>query len=91
MSHEPCSPGQSSCGVSRDGKEDNERGVKNEKDEAQGRLRGDMRGRREVGSGEVPRGEKMLQPGTDIELYITEYTLVYEENCACHGWNPTSP
>jgi len=30
-------------------------------------------------SGEVSRGEKMLYAGTDPELYITEYTLVYEE------------
>ena len=30
-------------------------------------------------SGEVPRGEKMLYSGTDPESYITEYTLVYEE------------
>ena len=31
-------------------------------------------------SGEVTRGEKMLNSGTDPESYITEYTLVYEEN-----------
>ena len=31
-----------------------------------------------VGSGEVSRGEKMLESGTDPESYITEYTLVYE-------------
>jgi len=30
-------------------------------------------------SGEVPRGEKMPYSGTDPESYITEYTLVYEE------------
>jgi len=30
-------------------------------------------------SGEVPRGEKMLYPGTDPESYISEYTLVYED------------
>jgi len=30
-------------------------------------------------SGEVSRGEKMLESGTDPESYITEYTLVYEE------------
>jgi len=29
--------------------------------------------------GEVSRGEKMLESGTDRESYITEYTLVYEE------------
>ena len=29
--------------------------------------------------GEVPRGEKMLYSGTDPESYITEYTLVYED------------
>ena len=34
---------------------------------------------REVDSGEVPRGQKMLYPGTDPESYITEYTLVYED------------
>ena len=28
----------------------------------------------------VPRGEKMLYSGTDPESYITEDTLVYEEN-----------
>jgi len=33
-----------------------------------------------VASGEVPRGEKMLYSGTDPEPYITEYTLVYEDN-----------
>ena len=27
----------------------------------------------EVGSGEVPRGEKILCTGTDPESYITEY------------------
>ena len=32
-----------------------------------------------VGSGEVPRGEKMLFSGTDLESYITEYTLLYED------------
>ena len=31
-------------------------------------------------SGEISRGEKMLESGTDPESYITEYTLVYEEN-----------
>ena len=31
-------------------------------------------------SGEVPRGEKMLYYGTDPESYITEHTLLYEEN-----------
>jgi len=29
--------------------------------------------------GEVSRGEKMLESGTDPESYITEYTLVYED------------
>ena len=33
-----------------------------------------------VGSGEVPREEKMLYSGTDPESYITEYAVVYEEN-----------
>jgi len=43
-----------------------------------------------LGSGEVPRGEKMLYSGTDPESYIAEYTLVYEEKVdissprACH-------
>jgi len=32
-----------------------------------------------VGSGEVPRGEKMLYSGTDLESYITEYTLLYDD------------
>jgi len=27
-----------------------------------------------------PRGEKMLYSGADPESYITEYTLVYEDN-----------
>ena len=31
-----------------------------------------------IGSGEVPRGEKMLFSGTDPESYITEYAVVYE-------------
>jgi len=30
--------------------------------------------------GEVSRGEKMLFSGTDPESYITEYTLVYEDD-----------
>ena len=30
--------------------------------------------------GEVPRGEKMLSSGTDLESYITEYTLVHEDD-----------
>jgi len=30
-------------------------------------------------SGEVSRGEKMLESGTDPESYITEYTFVYED------------
>ena len=29
--------------------------------------------------GEVSRGEKMLEYGTDPESYITEYTLVYQD------------
>ena len=29
--------------------------------------------------GQVSRGEKILYPGTDPESYITEYTLVYED------------
>ena len=29
--------------------------------------------------GEVSRGEKMLDSGTDPESYITEYTVVYED------------
>ena len=29
---------------------------------------------------EVSRGEKMLYSGTDPESYITEYTLVYEDD-----------
>ena len=33
-----------------------------------------------MGSGEVSRGEKMLLSGTDPESYITECTLVYEDN-----------
>jgi len=32
-----------------------------------------------IDSGEVLRGEKMLDFGTDPESYITEYTLLYEE------------
>ena len=36
---------------------------------------GPLRGRHEVS-----RGEKMLYSGTDPESYITEYTLVYEDN-----------
>ena len=35
---------------------------------------------RPVVSGEVSRGEKMLYSGTDPESYITEYTVVYEDN-----------
>jgi len=30
--------------------------------------------------GEISRGEKMALRGTDPESYITEYTLVYEDN-----------
>ena len=29
--------------------------------------------------GEVPRGEKILESGTDPESYITEHVFVYEE------------
>jgi hypothetical protein len=29
--------------------------------------------------GDVSRGEKMALRGTDPETYITEYTLVYED------------
>jgi len=29
--------------------------------------------------GEVPRGEKTLYAGTDPESYITEYTIVYDD------------
>ena len=29
-------------------------------------------------AGEVSRGEKMLESGTDPESYITDYSLVYE-------------
>ena len=36
--------------------------------------------------GEVPRGEKMLYSGTDPESYITEYTLVYEDDRLRIGW-----
>jgi hypothetical protein len=32
-----------------------------------------------VTSGEVPRGEKTLYFGTDTESFITEYTVVYED------------
>jgi hypothetical protein len=35
-------------------------------------------------AGEVPRGEKMLNSGTDPESYITEYTLVYEDYTTVH-------
>ena len=30
-------------------------------------------------SGKVPRGEMMLHSGTDPESFITEYTIVYED------------
>ena len=36
----------------------------------------------------VPRGEKMLYSGTDPESYITEYTLVYEENQYSTEYSP---
>ena len=31
-------------------------------------------------AGEVLRGENMLYSGADPELYIAEYTLLYEDN-----------
>jgi len=32
----------------------------------------------------VSRGEKLILRGTDPEVYITEYTSVYEDNfCVC--------
>ena len=40
-------------------------------------------------SGEVSRGEKMFESGTDPESYTTEYTLVYEEKtCMFLGFEP---
>ena len=33
-----------------------------------------------VGSGEVPRGEKMLKSGTDPESCVTEHILVCEDD-----------
>ena len=33
----------------------------------------------EMRDGQVPRKEKMLFKGTDLELYITKYTSVYED------------
>ena len=30
--------------------------------------------------GEVPRGEKILYSGTDLESYIAEHTSAYEDN-----------
>ena len=33
--------------------------------------------------GEVSQGEKMLYSGTKPESYITEYTLVYQDNGPC--------
>ena len=38
------------------------------------------------GACEVSRGEKMLYSGTDPESYITEYTLVYEDNRYLCEW-----
>ena len=37
-------------------------------------------------NGEVSRGEKVLYSGTDPESYITEYTLVYEDNSEAFVW-----
>ena len=37
-----------------------------------------------IDSGEVPRGEKMLLPGTDPESHITKYTSVYEDKQNMH-------
>ena len=39
-----------------------------------------------VDSGEFSRGEKMLESGTDPESYITEYTLVSEDNLGGRKW-----
>ena len=36
-------------------------------------------------SGDVPRGERMLYPGTDPEQYIHEYTLKYEDQLPRFG------
>jgi len=33
-----------------------------------------------IDSGEVLRGEKMAPRGTDPATYITEYTVIYEDN-----------
>ena len=44
-----------------------------------------------MGSGEVPRGEKMLYSGTDPESYTTEYTLVYEDNRNEEDAPPSGP
>jgi len=41
-----------------------------------------------VGSGEVSRGEKMLQSGTDPESCITESTFVYEDEPASGAGGP---
>jgi len=46
---------------------------------------------RNVGIVEVPRGEKMLYSGTDPELYITEYTLVYEDYMEPFNWSSLYP
>ena len=40
---------------------------------------GGAKGFRRLIDGEVPRGDKMLYSGNDPESYITEYTLVYED------------
>ena len=36
---------------------------------------------------QVPRGEKMLDSGTNPESYIIEYTLVYEDKSCQNGPN----
>ena len=36
--------------------------------------------------GEVPRGEKMLCYGTDLESYITKHTSVHEEKRTAKKW-----
>ena len=39
-------------------------------------------------SGEVPRGEKMLFLETDLESYVTEYTLIYDDKIWGRGGLP---
>ena len=34
---------------------------------------------KDLDTGEISRGKKMLYSGTDPESYINEYTLVYED------------